>query len=244
MRVTERNLHMASIGFFARLSNLWRGFLSIWISDQEKAHPEIAYENAINAMVEKYAGLKRATAGLIRRREEISLRSSQQNRELAQVTADLDTAVATNQDDLAMVLIQKKQQLEQDVAALKGELDVAMKDADSAKSSILQVQGEIKKLKGEKDQMMARLASAEAKLRISSQLDGLSVEADVKALENVREHIQTVVAEANLNAELKGSDLDARLAQLRSQTGEVSARSELDRLKAAKAAQQAQKKTL
>jgi len=238
---------MASIGFLARLANLWKGFLSIWISDAEKAHPEIAYENAINSMVEKYAGLKRATAGLIRRREEIELRFTQQNRELVQVTADLDTAVATNQDDLALVLIQKKQQLEQDVGNLKGELDLAMKEADSAKSSILQVQGEIKKLKSEKDQMIARLRSAEAKLRIQQQLEGLSVEADVKALENVREHIQNTVAEANLNKELAGSDLDARLQQLRAQTGEVGARSELERLKAARAAAQAnpqQKKTL
>ena len=41
-------------GVFGRLANLWQGFLSIWISDVEKAHPEIAYENAINSMVEKY----------------------------------------------------------------------------------------------------------------------------------------------------------------------------------------------
>ena len=166
---------MASAGFLARLANLWRGFLSIWISDQEKQHPEIAYENATNAMVEKYAGLKRATAALIRRREEIELRFTEQNRELLQVTADLDTAVATNQDDLSLVLIQRKQQLEQEVQAQKAELDLAMKEADSAKASILQVQGEIKKLKSEKDQMMARLRSAEAKLRIQQQLEGLSV---------------------------------------------------------------------
>lgn len=236
---------MASIGFFARLGNLWKGFLSIWISDAEKAHPEIAYENAINAMVEKYSGLKRATAGLIRRREEIEYRFAQQNKELAQVTADLDTAVATNQDDLALVLIQKKQQLEQEVTSLQAELEGAMKEAESAKASILQVQGEIKKLKAEKDQMLARLRSAEARLRISEQLDGLSVDADVKALDTVREHIKNVVAESNLSRELADTSLDARLASLRQQTGGVTAKAELDRLKAVRsAAAQDQKKTL
>ena len=49
---------MANVGFFARLANLWRGFLSLWISDIEKEHPEIAYENAINSMIEKYSRLK------------------------------------------------------------------------------------------------------------------------------------------------------------------------------------------
>ena len=35
---------MAEVGLFKRLGNLWKGFLSIWISDVEKEHPEIAYE--------------------------------------------------------------------------------------------------------------------------------------------------------------------------------------------------------
>ena len=48
-----------SSGIFARLGNLWKGFVSLWISDIEKEHPEIAYENAIGAMVGKYAQLKK-----------------------------------------------------------------------------------------------------------------------------------------------------------------------------------------
>ncbi|HET6438631.1 MAG TPA: PspA/IM30 family protein [Anaeromyxobacter sp.] len=236
---------MASIGFFARLGNLWKGFLSLWISDQERKHPEVAYENAINSMVEKYAALKQATAGLIRRREELDARMAEQARELSQVTADLNTAVETNQDDLALVLIQKKQGLEAEVASLKTELERAAQEAETAKASLLQVQAEIKKLRAEKDRMIARLRSAEAKIRIQEQLEGLSVEADVKALEVVREHIQTRVAEASLNQELADAGLDGRLAALRSQTGDVAARAELERLKAARDAQAAaQKKTM
>ena len=55
---------MAEVGFFKRLGNLWKGFLSIWISDVEKQHPEIAYENAINSMIEKYTQLKAATGAI------------------------------------------------------------------------------------------------------------------------------------------------------------------------------------
>jgi len=76
---------MAGNGFFGRLANLWRGFLSIWISDVEKKHPEIAYENAINTMIEKYTTLKKATAAIIRRREEIDARLGDKNRAAALV---------------------------------------------------------------------------------------------------------------------------------------------------------------
>ena len=53
------------MGFFSRVGNLWKGFLSLWIADIEKEHPEIAYENAINSMIQKYAKLKGATAAII-----------------------------------------------------------------------------------------------------------------------------------------------------------------------------------
>jgi phage shock protein A len=237
---------MASTGFFARLGNLWKGFLSIWVSDVEKNHPEIAYENAINGMVEKYSALKRATAAIIRRRDEMEQRHNAQEKELAQVTQDLNVAVETNQDDLALVLIQKKGQLEAEVTELHGEMEVAAKEADSAKSSLLQVQSEIKKLKGERDAMMAKFQSAQARLRIQEQLDGLSIDAEVKALDNVRDNIKTTVAQANLGKELSESSLDQRLAKLRAQSGDVTAKSQLEQLKAAAAAAKAnaQKKTL
>src|SRR3954469_21434143 len=152
---------MAEPGVFRRISNLWKGFVSLWISDIEKEHPEIAYENAINSMIEKYSKLKKATAAIIRRREEVSERLAMQSKELAQVTADLNVAVETSQDDLAVVLIQKKNIAEKEIGELKAELEVAQKDADSAKASLMTVQGEIKKLKAEKDNMLAKMASAQ-----------------------------------------------------------------------------------
>lgn len=232
---------MASGGFFQRLSNLWRGFLNLWISDVEKKHPEIAYENAINSMVEKYTQLKRATAAIIRRREELEGRLATKSRELAQAEADLNTAVATNQQELGMVLIQKQKALADEVGELKTELEQAMNDANSAKASLVQVQGEIKKLKSEKDTMIAKLASAQARIRIQEQLEGLSVDAEVKALEGVREHIKTSIAQANLQKELGETDLDGRLKALREETGEVTAKSEWERLRNAASAKQAQK---
>jgi phage shock protein A len=139
---------------FKRLANLWKGFLSLWISDIEKEHPEIAYENAINSMVAKYSKLKTATAGIIRRREDIDERYKRATAELAQTEAELDTAVSTNQDDLALILIQKKNQLTTDVTELKTEMEQAKNDADSAKTSLLGVQSEIRKLQGERDSML------------------------------------------------------------------------------------------
>ncbi|MEO6950219.1 MAG: PspA/IM30 family protein [Polyangia bacterium] len=231
-------------GLFSRIGNLWKGFVSLWISDIEKEHPEIAYENAINGMIEKYSRLKKATAAIIRRREEVAERLGTASKELAQVNADLQVAVDTNQDDLSVVLIQKKNVLDKETADLKGDLEVAQKDADSAKSSLMAVQTEIKKLKAEKDNMLAKMASAQARMRINDQLEGLSVDAEVKALDNVREHIKNTIAEANLGTELKSTDLDQRLSNLRQASGDVTAKQQLAELKAASAAKKAGLKTM
>lgn len=227
------------MGFFSRLGNLWRGFLSLWIADVEKAHPEIAYENAINSMVVKYTRLKTATANIIRRREELDARFQKVTRDLEETEGQLAAALDTNQDDLSVVLIQKKNELAKELVDLRADLEMAQKDADSAKSSLVTVQGEIKKLKAERDSMLAKLQSAQARIKIQEQLDGLSVDDEVKALDNVRAHIKTTIAEADLGRELAESSLDARLAALKNQAGDVQARAQLAELKSKRAAQQA-----
>jgi phage shock protein A len=227
------------MGAFSRLANLWRGFVSLWIADVEKEHPEIAYENAINSMVGKYAKLKSATAAIIRRREDLDERYKKATADLAQTEAELNVAVETNQDDLAVMLIQKKNDLTAAIADMKGEMETARTDADSAKSSLLTVQNEIRKLKAEREIMLAKMLSAQARLKIQEQLDGLSVDDEVRALDTVRNHIKNQIAEANLGKELADSSLDSRLASLKNQAGDVQARSELAAIKARKAAQQA-----
>jgi phage shock protein A len=236
---------MAQINFWSRLANLWRGFISLWIADVEKHHPEIAYENAIDSMVEKYTRLKSATAAIIRRRQDAEARLAKEQSLLAQLNADLTTALDTKEDDLALVLIQKKNAVEAEIQSLQGELIQAQGDADDAKASLISVMSEIKNLRAEKNRMLAKISSAQARLHIQQQLDDLSVEAEVKALDNVREHIKNLIAEADLGTELRDSDLDQRLAALRRESGVASARAQLEALKAAHAGQaEASKRTM
>ncbi len=230
---------MSDINLIDRLGNLWKGFVSLWISDVEKRHPEIAYQNAIESMIEKYAKLKSATAAIMRRREDISARLGTEKNELAAITADLNAALATGQDDLGIVLIQKKNALEASIKTLDQDMEQARGDADEAKSSLLQVKSEIQKLKDEKDRMLAQMLSAQARLKIQGQLDGLSVDAEVRALDTVREHIKNTVAEAKMGSELRDSDLDVKLAKLRQSSGSITARQQLEEMKQARAGQAA-----
>lgn len=230
---------MANNAIFARLANLWTGFISLWVSDIEKEHPEIAYQNAIASMIQKYTQLKAATGAIIARRQEITSRLEASERELAAVANDLEAALATNQDDLAVVLIQKKNALDAAITDLRADAAQATADADNAKDSLIQVKSEIDKLKAEKERMLAQMHSAQARIKIQGQLDGLSVDAEVQALGAVRDHIKSQVAQASLGAELQNSDLDVRLNKLRQSSGSVTAKAQLDAMKQARAAAQA-----
>lgn len=235
---------MSTINLIERLANLWSGFVSLWITDVEKKHPEIAYQNAIDSMIDKYGKLKSATAAIMRRREEISARLSKDQAELTAINADLNAALATGQDELGVVLIQKKNALEASIKTLEQDLELARTDAEEAKSSLLQVKSEIQKLKDEKDRMLAQMHSAQARLKIQNQLDGLSVDAEVRALDNVREHIKNTVAEAKMGSELRESDLDVQLAKLRQSSGAITAKQQLEEMKRARAGQAAAAKNI
>ena len=235
---------MANNLIMSRLWNLWTGFVALWVTDVEKDHPEIAYQNSIASMTEKYGLLKQASGRIIARRLDIESRLETAKAEMSKVAAQLNVALATNQDDLAMVLIQKKNALDEDLKGMEADFGEADKDAEEAKGQLLEIKGEIDRLKAEKDRMIAKFQSAEARLKIQESLDGLSIDAEVQALSGVRDHIKGRIAEAKLGTELRQSDLDVRLKTLNRSTGTVTARAELEQMKKARAAESAGGKSL
>ena len=83
--------------------------------------------------------------------------------------------------------------------------------------------------------MVAKIKDAEARKHIQEQLDGLSVDEDVQALENVREYAERISAEVQIGDELKEESLEAKLDAIKKQTASARARARLDELKKARA---------
>lgn len=226
-----------SLNLFTRLGNLVRGFMSLFVTGLEQQMPEIAYENAINTMIEKYNKLKNATAGLIRLREDAADRLQKAQAQQHELSAMLEQAMAEGQDDIAVELIERKDAVDAEIASLQAEMEAAEKDVGTAKAALTEVKGEITKLKTEKDRMLAKMQSAQVRSRINDQLEGLSVDAELRALENVRTGIKDTIAKAKLGDELRESDLDVRLKALRTNSSKASARNKLEALKKERAGQ-------
>ncbi|MDP2316168.1 MAG: PspA/IM30 family protein [Pseudomonadota bacterium] len=226
------------MGFFDRLANMWNGFLSLWISGIENKNPEIVYEQAIDNRIKRHRDLKKAVGGIVYLRNKLTTELETKERELREVNAQLPVAVESGDDEVALLLLQKKNELDSGIETLKIELEKVSKQAEEAKESLVAFQGEIEKLRRERDEMLAKKATAEARIQIQETLDGLSTDADIKQLENVRENIHKTQAQADVGTEIKGDSLDARLKKIKEKTGDVTARSQLDELKRQMAARQ------
>ena len=236
------------MGFFDRLSQIWKGFLGLWISDLESRNPEAVYEAAIEERIKKHRELKKAVSGIVYLRNKLQAELDTKSAELTEINAQIPVAIEEGEDEAALVLLEKKNELESAIEGLNVELEKVRTQAEEAKSGLIQFQAEIEKLKREKTEMLAKRANAEARIKINETLNGLSTDADIKALENVRENIEKMEAEADISSELQGTSLDAKLKKIKAKTGNAAARSQLEQLKkemaAKKAAASAVKKTI
>ncbi|MFO0005754.1 MAG: PspA/IM30 family protein, partial [bacterium] len=219
------------MGFFDRLAQVWKGFLGLWISDIENRNPEAVYEAAIEERIKKHRELKKAVSGIVYLRNKLQTDLETKERELAEVQLQIPIAVEEGEDEAALVLIEKKNELETAIETIRAELDKVSGQAEEAKTGLVQFQAEIEKLKREKVEMLAKKANAEARIKIQETLEGLSTDADIKALENVRETIHKKAAEADVTGEIKGESLDAKLSKIKAKTANAAAKAQLAEMK-------------
>jgi len=220
--------------FIARVSNLVRGVLARWLGEREHKNPGAVYESAIQERVVQYATLREAAAGVIYMRQKLEKELGARSAELATVRRQLDVAVDRNDDPAALALIGRRDALDADVARLSADLGELTSEADAAKRNLITFQQEIEHLRDERTRTLARLANAKARLRLHETLSGLSAEADIQALETVRDHVNRLVAEANLVRDGADPELAKRLGIIRDAEAERGARAQLDELKRAR----------
>ena len=108
-----------------------------------------------------------------------------------------------NEDQCALILIRRKHELDGRLRrGCKEELAQLTVEAEDAKKNLVGVQGRNRKAQDREGRMLARLRNAQARVRIQRALEELSYDEDVRALEEVRESIQQMLAQAGVNREI------------------------------------------
>jgi phage shock protein A len=216
------------------MQNLIRGVLGQWLGRREQRNPEAVYEAAIQERLEQYAKLRQAAAGVLYARTKLSKEMQLKSAELTRVDKQLDITVDHDEDAAALALISRRDGLHVEVERLTGELSELTGEAETAKRNLIAFQQEIARLREEKVRMIARLANAQARLRLQETLNGLSTDADIRALEGVRDHINQLVAEVQVARDTSDTDIERRLGKIREAEADAAARAQLDELKRAR----------
>ena len=214
-----------------RLRNLIHGIFSVWVRDGERNNPRAVYEQAIGERTKQYRDLKEAVAGILYMRNKLEAEISERRAEIARLHDDIRRSVRRDDDDASVTLIAHKQSLMDELERAEQELASVRSEADESKSNLIRFREEIRSLVREKGHMLATLANAKARRRLQEAVEGLSVDAEMKALEGVREHIARISTEGVLDREIGDDGLARRLRAIRDDTRSEAARLELEELK-------------
>ena len=223
--------HEQSRSLAGRLRNLIHGILAVWIRDSERQNPRAVYEEAIHQRTRQYRELKEAVAGILYMRNKLEAEIVERRADIARLHDDVRRAVRRGQDELSVSLIARKQLLLEDLERAERELEGVRSEAEEAKSNLVRFRQEIRELVQEKSRMLATLANAQARRRISEAIEGLSVDADMKALEGVRDHIARITTEGALEREIGDATVRTRIRAIRDEVRDETARRELRELK-------------
>ena len=219
-------------GLFARLRSLLRGTFSVWVRDKELESPEAVYEQAIAERVRQYRELKSAVAGILYMRAKLESEVTERRAEIARLHDDVRRAVRRGQDEISLSLIERKQTLFEELERAEGELQTVKSEAEEAKNNLVRYREEIRSLVREKGRMLATLANATARRRLQVAIEGLSIDAEMDALESVREQVSRMVVEGQIDDEIgDDSGLRVRLREFRDEARSDAARRELQELK-------------
>jgi len=219
-------------GLLARFAYLVRATFGSFVRHGERQNPAAVYEMAIDERARQYRDLKEAVAGILYMRNKLEAEIHERRVEIARLHDDVKHAIRRGQDELSVSLIEQKQLLMDELDRAERELDGVRTEAEEAKNNLVRFRDEIRNLMREKGRMLATLANAQARRRLSEALEGLSVDADMRALEGVREHIARLATESTLDREIGGDDgTRRRLRAIRDEARHEAARRELEELK-------------
>ncbi|MDO8463354.1 MAG: hypothetical protein Q7S96_03750 [bacterium] len=221
---------------FSMFRNIWRGVVSMMITDAAIAFPEETYRGQIQKAREMHEKLLRA-AGMVKG----NLISQQRvldeiERELAETDAKLKVAVQravggdTSMKEVGALLTRKKEGLVKRRDEQRPTVSGLQQSAEQVKRDLRKSEASIKDLTQRMQTNIARLRSAQQREQMQNLLSGLSVEGDDQAIAELEAAIDQQVGRVELVDEIAGGSIERQLEDLEAQSGDAVAASEFDRL--------------
>ncbi len=225
---------------FDRIGNVVKGKASLAAGNVERANPKAVYESAIENRKASLAEFKSAAAGLAVRRNRIAHQLEALQNELKPLMVGVAAALEDGDDDTALVLEQRRQEVAGSIELKSAALLSVTEQVEETKRGLQQFREQIEALVQERDRALAKLSVAEAQIEMDELTSGFSDQTSVRALNNVRESVQRLKAKAHAGyLDEEGNSIRGRAEAMGRKAAEQSARDQLAALKAQHAAAKA-----
>lgn len=218
---------------FDRLSNVFKGAVSLRLNAMETRNPEAVYAAAIEGGTERAVELKQRIAGLIgtRNKAEEEVRSAE--RELEQLARARAAAASEGEEDVFIVLEYQHGELTRRRDEALARMEGLAVQVEEGKSALMAFRAELEALKREQTSMLAKKELAAARIVAHDTQSGLSEDADVVALGKVRDAVEALESRAHGDyLDREGNPIRAKVEAVAQKSAEQRAREELARLKA------------
>lgn len=229
-------------------SRIWGYIKQLFRSAAEKAmDPEIEIEQAISEARAADTRLRNQAAKVIAHRTQLESKIERAAAELGEARETAKQALlraedaksAGNSADLdkwtraAQSLAMKIQAVESNVNGLKEQYEVALEQAETAKTAVQQNAMRVQELAAKRMQLLGRLEQAKMQEAVNSAMETMtaSMEVDVPSLSRVEEKIEGRLAGAKAHGELREVTPGGAEAELREAVSLAEADAKLDELK-------------
>jgi phage shock protein A len=230
------------------LRRIWNYLKTLFGMAAESAmDPAVEIEQAINEAKRRDQELRNQAAKVIAHRTlieakiEDSAKDVGEAREIAKQallkaeTAKTagDTAAQTKWTNAAQSVALKLQAAESNLGGLKEQYEIAITQADQAKSAVTQNAMRLQELAAKRMQLVGQLQQARMQEAVNRAVESISVSMETSApsLEKVEEKIQTRLSEAQARAELREATPEGAETELREAVSMAQADARLEELK-------------
>jgi phage shock protein A len=220
------------MGIFKSIRDNLRHQLNQVVEGVEQRNVAAVYEAAIDHAVRQTAEYRSRLAGLVVMRDKTRDELTAREADLKQVLAGVQGAVTEGDDDTALVLISRKEELTAELEDKARLLTQLTDQVEEAKRNLAELRAGVPELQREKEQAVANKVLAEARIDIDESMTGLSDQAHIKGLDSVRESIGRLERQANPGyIDGEGHSVRGRAEAMGRKAKEASARAQLEALK-------------
>ena len=218
---------------FDRLSDLAKSKTEKVVGDVERNNPEAVYEAAVEGRLRSMAEHKDIAAALVVQRNRLSDKLGRAQSELEQLLVALKGALQEDDDDTALVLEYRRQEVMASVESQTAELVRVSDQVEETKRALNKLRVDTEALKREAIAAVAHKEVAEAQIEIYDTISGLADTASAKALSSVRDNVASLNRKAHPGyLDDEGNSIRGRAEAMGKKAAEERARAELEQMKA------------